>query len=486
MWGIYADVVHECGPYDMGFDTLGRGWDGLTILPRHDLDGVASKTGTTTTYCEGGPTYEPLGRWIGGLGHELGHALMLSHPPGCDQMRYEICDPESAESLMGFAHVKYPGTYFLAADKEILKRSYFINPDIEPLTGPPATLNLDPFYEKHLDAEGLPIVASSKARDLALFAARDIIDEMLALRPDLRSTIANQGVRVAVMEAGSVLTNLPEFSDLAEFSPGVSWDERTRGGGVGPTPERPVVVIAEENLLCYADELFPYEDIFVHEFAHAVLNMGVQQQSGGKEFRRLLEEAYEEALDAGLWDNTYASESPDEYWAEGVQSWFGLNDPPGEIHNEINTRAELEAYNPVLASLIREVFGDVTISASCHETIDLKQQLGIRGVVTGPDGEPLEGIGLWAWQGEATNSGYGQTGADGVFDIRVPSGSFTLDVYAVSGECSFVGWYDGTGGLTTTSSLAARVVVDVASVGGINIRLPAPPGDLPFIEHCAE
>ena len=58
--------------------------------------------------------------------------------------------------------------------------------------------------------------------------------------------------------------------------------------------------------------------------------------------------------------------NPDEYWAEGVQSWFGLNDPPGPIHNYINTRTDLENYDPTLAGLIHEVFGDATISASCH------------------------------------------------------------------------------------------------------------------------
>lgn len=49
-----------------------------------------------------------------------------------------------------------------------------------PMPHPPAALGLDPFYEKHLDASGLPIVSSSQVPDAALFRARDIIDEMLA------------------------------------------------------------------------------------------------------------------------------------------------------------------------------------------------------------------------------------------------------------------------------------------------------------------
>ena len=110
-------------------------------------------------------------------------------------------------------------------------------------------------------------------------------------------------------------------------------------------------------------------------------------------------------------------------------------------------------------------------------TIDLEKQLSIRGVVTGPDGEALEGIGLWAWQGDSPNSGYGETGADGVFDIPVPNGSFTLDVYAVSGEWCFVGWY-GPEGFTTVGEEATRAEVGGADVTGIEIRLPASPDEL--------
>ena len=163
------------------------------------------------------------------------------------------------------------------------------------------------------------------------------------------------------MSESSVLTDLPEFSDLKEFSPGVSWDERTRGGGVGPTVYRPVVVIAEQNLRCYESDVFPYEDILVHEFSHGILNMGIERMHGGGEFRERLESAYSNALNEGLWEQTYAGDNTDEYWAEGVQAWFGLNDPPGPIQNNINTRAELESYDPVLAGLISEIFGDAEV-----------------------------------------------------------------------------------------------------------------------------
>jgi hypothetical protein len=40
---------------------------------------------------------------------------------------------------------------------------------------PPAPLGLDPFYRKHADALGIPVVSSPKAPDAALLVARDIL-----------------------------------------------------------------------------------------------------------------------------------------------------------------------------------------------------------------------------------------------------------------------------------------------------------------------
>ena len=353
------------------------------------------------------------------------------------------------------------------------------------VTAPPAELGLDPFYEKYVDLEGLPVIASARVADGALLQARRLISEMLADRRDVIATLAANRVRVSIMAAGSGITELPELSDLYEAFPGTDWDNRTRGGGVGPTFARPVLAIAEENLLCSSTDLFPYEDIVVHEAAHAVLNMGIELQPGGAEFRQRLVRAYHDALDAGLWQDTYAAENADEYWAEGVQSWFDVNDPPGPIHNDINTRRELEEYDPALAALIREALGEPTVS-SCHlGASDLPASASILGTVLGPDGTGVGGVVLWAWSGEASTSGSTITQPDGTFAIAVPDGSFTLDVYARAGpDCTFVGWY-GPSGFTTVRQSATIIVVDGASVSGIEIVLPQAVDELPFIEWCA-
>ena len=54
-------------------------------------------------------------------------------------------------------------------------------------------------------------------------------------------------------------------------------------------------------------------------------------------------------MDGRLWANTYAATNEQEYWAEGVQSYFDTNIeaiPSNGIHNHVNTRAELRNIRP--------------------------------------------------------------------------------------------------------------------------------------------
>ena len=50
-----------------------------------------------------------------------------------------------------------------------------------------------------------------------------------------------------------------------------------------------------------------------------------------------------------------------EYFAEGVQSWFDDNRENDHDHNHVDTRAELLEYDPGLAAICREVFGDTEL-----------------------------------------------------------------------------------------------------------------------------
>jgi hypothetical protein len=65
---------------------------------------------------------QPVTRYIGGAGHELGHALGLPHPPGCEA-GLATCDQNA---LMWAGYAAYPNTYFRADEKALLRASPFI------------------------------------------------------------------------------------------------------------------------------------------------------------------------------------------------------------------------------------------------------------------------------------------------------------------------------------------------------------------------
>lgn len=98
------------------------------------------------------------------------------------------------------------------------------------------------------------------------------------------------------------------------------------------------------------------ENILIHEFAHAIHQMGLNTVD--PTFDERLNKAFGRAKGLGRWKDFYAGTNPAEYWAEGVQSWFGNNRENDAVHNHVNTRAELVEYDPELAALCREVFGD--------------------------------------------------------------------------------------------------------------------------------
>lgn len=53
----------------------------------------------------------------------------------------------------------------------------------------------------------------------------------------------------------------------------------------------------------------------------------------------------------------YAISNKAEYFAEGVQAWFDTNRTMDHDHNHIHTRAQLQEYDPGLASLCAEILG---------------------------------------------------------------------------------------------------------------------------------
>ena len=78
-------------------------------------------------------------------------------------------------------------------------------------------------------------------------------------------------------------------------------------------------------------------------------------------FDKRLKIAYDAAMAKGLWRGSYSSTTSGEYWAEGTQAWFYPEDTPDDNsynRSHINTRTELKHYDPDLAALLTEIYGD--------------------------------------------------------------------------------------------------------------------------------
>ena len=215
----------------------------------------------------------------------------------------------------------------------------------------PKHLNLPAFYKKSTSVNGFPLVSSDKVSDYALKEAAYLIDRMIGHRQDIIDNMIHRNCRLVVMAHDEFTTQVPEHSGM---TPAKFWDRRARG--LGSSRKDPVVSCAEENLLCYPGDPYNTESIMIHEFAHAIHLNGIFDVD--TTFDKRLGETYKAAMAKGLWKNKYAANNKAEYWAEGVQSWFNTNRPPDHDHNHVDTREELKKYDPGLANLVGEIFGD--------------------------------------------------------------------------------------------------------------------------------
>jgi len=220
------------------------------------------------------------------------------------------------------------------------------------------------FYTQSASANGYPIVATAKVNPYALKEAVFIVNMMLAKRPEVRRAMIKSGSRLCIMACNEYTTDLPDFAWLAEGKvPGFEdlpakdyWDARARGLGGNETD--PYCSIGEENILRYPNDPFDKENILIHEFAHNMHLRGMVNVD--PTFDRRVKAAYDAAMKAGLWKGKYAAVNHHEYFAVGASAWYGHNRFNDFDHNHVHLRSQLIEYDPGLAALCREVFGDKT------------------------------------------------------------------------------------------------------------------------------
>ena len=227
------------------------------------------------------------------------------------------------------------------------------------VTEVPKDLGLNPFYKKYLDANGIPVVASSNVRDEAFFAAKNIIVQMLSKRDDVRMAMITKPSRVMIIGEKEEVCDLPEYAGICNTPEKIKyWNRRARGFGGDPESDCSSSC-GEENLLKLAGDRYRGENILVHEFAHLLHSVGLVGVDS--DFNNKLQKLYDTAKTTGLWKRTYAMENKEEYFAETVQSFFNTNKysaEPNGVHGPIDTRTKLKEYDPAIYNLLCEYFYD--------------------------------------------------------------------------------------------------------------------------------
>jgi hypothetical protein len=205
--------------------------------------------------------------------------------------------------------------------------------------------DVDPFYQKYANANGIPILTSNQPPDNTLVLACQLVLEMVSERDDVRLALIENQVHFAIVGVNELTNDIPEYSYMPDSI-------NTRARGLGGNPG----LCAEESILCGSTDRWRGESICVHEFAHTISLYGLYDAD--PTFQNRLRAAYQSARTAGLFANTYAMENEQEYWGEGVQDWYYTNlesATPNGVHGPIDKREELESYDPILYDLIDEL-----------------------------------------------------------------------------------------------------------------------------------
>ena len=224
---------------------------------------------------------------------------------------------------------------------------------------PPFTVReafeLDPFFQQWTDVEGLPVVASEMVNPYALKEAAWLIWQMIGHRPDVLQALVQNRAYYTVIGYTELLSQVPDSDPAPDF---ITYRARASGGS--NLPGYPQASTDETSLLHYPGypgDIDAYS-VLIHEFAHTIHLFGLNTIDPA--FDNRLEIAYDAAMEKGLWQGTYASTNRLEYWADNTQVWFNSEDTPGapNLNHIPSKRTELKNYDPGLAALLAEIYGD--------------------------------------------------------------------------------------------------------------------------------
>ena len=229
-----------------------------------------------------------------------------------------------------------------------MKRSALlvILPIAAALSDPTAVLQAEEPYTQSVEILGITIKAQAKVGSRALAIARQNVQRMLKDQPDLAARMATKHASVAIIPQNKFITTLPEFAGMSgRNDPNGNAYDSFKVRGAGGVNGQPVTAVSEENLTRRANDPFKAEDIFYHEFGHAIMNLGFSDSQ-----RLEWTQIYDRAKQKNLFRGAFAMTNADEYWAELTQSFFSVN-------NEINGAETVRRTDPEAFKFLKTVYG---------------------------------------------------------------------------------------------------------------------------------
>ena len=251
--------------------------------------------------------------------------------------------------------------------------------------GPPPHLNADPYYQKYLDAGGIPILSPESVPDAELRRAQATLFGMVADRPHLLDVLASLNTRILLYDRDKGgLSQLPEFADYSDSKFAGVWGETSYGGAVAAP----------------AMTTYHCNETLIHEIAHALdyaIRIHEWETNREPEFKQASNQAYLSAMNAGLWAG-YESTLSHEYWAEMVVHWLR----PDLFRTQFGL-SDLSEYDGKAARLIEHYLGNPTLPDFCQT-----RQFFIRGRVLDDRGNPMPEVWVtlsaWRQEGERFRS----------------------------------------------------------------------------------
>ena len=216
------------------------------------------------------------------------------------------------------------------------------------------------FFTQQGSACGIPIYAYPCVDDACSSIAATVLTNMLSgVSPAIIHRMIILGAAVGIIGRQQCTSDIPQYAHLKgkKSSDGRSFDDSIRG--LGGALACGMTTVGEENLLMKnGDSRYSSESILCHEFAHAVMNLGLTGTQTGRDIDTAFRSVWKRpAQYKRKHRKSYMLSNADEYWAEGTQAWFEAT-VRMDVTAEMKTRVAVKERDPMLAVLLERVWGD--------------------------------------------------------------------------------------------------------------------------------